>query len=104
MIPDEGSDLWVDTMVIMKSSENKDAAYAFLNHIMDAENHRWAAENILYKVPNQAAMEGVDAGLIETFPNMGMSPADMIAFEQLRDVGDAQRDYSRIVSEIKAAN
>ena len=104
VIPDEGSDLWVDTMVIMKSSENKDAAYAFLNHIMDAENHRWAAENILYKVPNQAAMEGVDAGLIETFPNMGMSPADMIAFEQLRDVGDAQRDYSRIVSEIKAAN
>lgn len=104
MIPKEGSDLWVDTMVILKASENKDAAYEFVNYILDAENHRWAAENILYKVPNEAAMAGVDAGLIESFPNMGMAPAEMLKFEQLRDVGAAQRDYSRIVSEIKAAN
>lgn len=103
-IPEEGSDLWVDTMVIMNASENKDAAYEFVNYILDADNHRWAAENILYKVPNEAAMAGVDASLIETFPNMGMAPADMLKFEQLRDVGAAQRDYSRLVSEIKAAN
>lgn len=104
VIPSEGSDLWVDTMVILKASENKDAAYAFVNYILDADNHRWAAENILYKVPNEAAMSGVDASLIETYPNMGMKPADMLKFEQLRDVGAAQRDYSRFVSEIKAAN
>lgn len=103
-IPEEGSDLWVDTMVILKASENKDAAYAFVNYILDADNHRWAAENILYKVPNEAAMAGLDASLIETFPNMGIQPAEMLAFEQLRDVGAAQRDYSRLVSEIKAAN
>jgi len=103
-IPSEGSDLWVDTMVILKASEHKEAAYEFVNYILDADNHRWAAENILYKVPNEAAMAGVDASLIETFPNMGMAPADMLKFEQLRDVGAAQRDYSRIVSEIKAAN
>ncbi|MEM6371551.1 MAG: spermidine/putrescine ABC transporter substrate-binding protein [Pseudomonadota bacterium] len=103
-IPTEGSDLWVDTMVIMNAAENKDAAYAFVNYILDADNHRWAAENILYKVPNEAAMAGVDAGLIKTFPNMGMAPEDMLQFEQLRDVGQAQRDYSRLVSEIKAAN
>ena len=104
VIPSEGSDLWVDTMVILKASENKDAAYAFVNYILDAENHRWAAENILYKVPNEAAMSGVDASLFETYPNMAMKPAEMLKFEQLRDVGAAQRDYSRIVSEIKAAN
>ncbi|WP_281973946.1 MULTISPECIES: polyamine ABC transporter substrate-binding protein [Ruegeria] len=104
VVPEEGSDLWVDTMVILKNSEHKDAAYAFVDYILGAETHRWAAENILYKVPNQAAMEGLDASLIETFPNMGMSPSEMTAYEQLRDVGEAQRDYSRIVSEIKAAN
>lgn len=104
VIPEEGSDLWVDTMVILKASEHKDAAYDFVNYILDADNHRWAAENILYKVPNKAAMDGVDASLIESFPNMGMAPADMLKYEQLRDVGAAQRDYSRIVSEIKAAN
>ncbi len=104
MIPKEGSDLWVDTMVILKASENKEAAYEFVNYILDADNHRWAAENILYKVPNEAAMTGVDPKLLDTYPNMGMAPADMLKFEQLRDVGAAQRDYSRIVSEIKAAN
>lgn len=104
IIPKEGSDLWVDTMVILKASENKVAAYDFVNYILDADNHRWAAENILYKVPNEVAMAGVDASLIEMFPNMGMVPADMLKFEQLRDVGASQRDYSRLVSEIKAAN
>ena len=104
VIPSEGSDLWVDTMVILKNAENKDAAYAFVDFILDAANHRWAAENILYKVPNQPAMEGLDASLIEAFPNMGLSPADLAAYEQLRDVGESQRDYARIVNEIKAAN
>ncbi len=101
VVPKEGSDMWVDTMVVMAASENKDAAYEFVNFILEADNHRWAAENILYKVPNEPAMAGVDPSLIETFPNMGMTPADMLKFEQLRDVGEAQRDYSRIVSEIK---
>jgi spermidine/putrescine transport system substrate-binding protein len=104
VIPAEGSDLWVDTMVILKNSENKDAAYAFVNFILDAANHRWAAENILYKVPNKAAMDGLDPSLVETFPNMGDSPADLAKFEQLRDVGEAQRDYARTVNEIRAAN
>jgi spermidine/putrescine transport system substrate-binding protein len=104
VIPEEGSDLWVDTMVILKASENKDAAYEFVNFVLDEANHRWAAENILYKVPNEAAMKGVDPALLETFPNMAFKPEDMLKYEQLRDVGEAQRDYSRIVSEIKAAN
>ncbi len=104
IIPTEGSDLWVDTMVILKSSENKDAAYAFVDFILDAKNHGWAAENILYKVPNEPAMAAVPADLIATFPNMGMTPDSLVGYEQLRDVGDATRAYSRIVSEIKAAN
>ena len=103
VIPKEGSDLWVDTMVIMKSSENKDAAYAFVNFILDPKNHGWAAENILYKVPNKPAMEGLSADFLDSFPNMKISPQELIGYEQLRDVGEAQRLYSRTVSEIKAA-
>lgn len=103
VIPAEGSDLWVDTMVILKASTNKDAAHAFVNFILDAENHRWAAENILYKVPNAPAMAGLDTAMIEQFPNMGITPAELLGFEQMRDVGEAQRAYSRLVTEIRAA-
>ncbi|MBY6091224.1 spermidine/putrescine ABC transporter substrate-binding protein [Maritimibacter alkaliphilus] len=104
VVPKEGSDLWVDEMVILKASEHKEAAYAFVNWMLDAGNHRWAAENILYKVPNEAAMEGLDPALIEQYPNMGMSAEDLLGYELLMDVGEAQRAYAKTVSEIKAAN
>jgi spermidine/putrescine transport system substrate-binding protein len=103
VIPSEGSDLWVDTMVILANSENKDAAYDFVNWMLDADNHRWAAENILYKVPNAPAMEALPAEMLTQYPNMAIAPADLLAYEQLRDVGEAQRDYARIVTEIRAA-
>lgn len=104
VVPSEGSDLWVDTMVVMKASENKDAAFKFVNYILDAQNHKWAAENILYKVPNKPAMEALAPELLAQYPNMAMTPADLVKFEQLRDVGEAMRAYSKAVTEIKAAN
>lgn len=103
-VPKEGSDLWVDTMVVMQNGENRENAMKFLNFILDAGNHAWAAENILYKVPNKAAMESLDPALLEQFPNMKMTPAELVGFELLRDLGAAQPAYSRAVSEIKAAN
>jgi spermidine/putrescine transport system substrate-binding protein len=103
VIPKEGSDLWVDTMVVLKASENKDAAFQFINFMLDTKNHAWAAENILYKVPNKTAMESLPAELSTTYPNMAMPVAELTKYEVLRDVGEAQKDYSRIVSEIKAA-
>ncbi|WP_428688338.1 polyamine ABC transporter substrate-binding protein [Roseibium sp.] len=104
VVPKEGSDLWVDTMVVMKAAEHKENAMKFLNFMLDAENHAWAASNILYKVPNKAAMESLDPELLASYPNMAMTPAELTGFELLRDLGEAQKGYSRAVSEIKAAN
>ena len=88
MIPKEGSDLWVDTMVVMKASENKDAAFKFINFMLDAKNHAWVGENIHYKVPNKAAMESLAGRCSQQYPNMAMPAAELVKFEQLRDVGD----------------
>lgn len=104
VVPKEGSDLWVDTMVVLKSSERPENAQKFINFILDAKNHAWAAENIDYKVPNKPAMELLSAEFLAKFPNMAMQPADLVKFELLRDLGEHQKDYSRAVSEIKAAN
>ena len=103
VIPKEGTDLFVDTMVVMESSENKEAAHAFINYVLNVEVGNWVASNILYKVPNKAAMESVDAGTIEAFPNMGMAPADMLKHEILRDLGSAQKAYTKAVTEILAS-
>ena len=80
----------------MKSSENKDAAFQFINFMLDAKNHAWAAQNIDYKVPNKPAMESLPADLPPSSRTWGCRWRELVKFEQLRDVGDAQRDYSRI--------
>lgn len=103
VIPSEGSDLWVDTIVITKSSGDKDAAHAFVNYILDAGIGTWVAENILYKVPNRAAMDSLDPALVRDYPNIGISPAELIRYEQLRDLGDGQKAFARTVTEIMAA-
>jgi spermidine/putrescine transport system substrate-binding protein len=103
VVPKEGSDMWVDAMVVMAASENKEAAFAFINYVLQPDVHRWAAENILYKVPNEKAMAALDASLFETFPNMAMTPADILKEEQIRDLGPAQPLYSKTVTEILAA-
>jgi spermidine/putrescine transport system substrate-binding protein len=102
VVPEEGSDLWTDTMVILGSSENKEAAHAFINYILDPEVHTWVVENILYKVPNQAAMEAVDPALIEAYPNLGMTPAELFEGEELVDLGEAGPMYTQIAQEIAA--
>ena len=103
-VPKEGSDLWVDTIVVMKTSEHRDDAMKFINFILDPKNHAWAAQNILYKVPNKPAMESLDPALIKKYPTMGTTPAELAKHELLRDLGASIKDYSHAVSEIKAAN
>jgi spermidine/putrescine transport system substrate-binding protein len=104
MIPSEGTDMWVDTMVVTAASENKAAAEAFINYVLRPEVRRWAAENILYKVPNKAAMDGLDPKLIQQYPNLGITPAELLKFEQMRDLGEAQKLWSKTVTEITSSN
>ena len=104
VIPKEGSDLWVDTMVVTAASENKDAAMKFIDFILQADNGAWVPSNILYKVPNKAAMEALDPALIEQYPNLGMTPAELLQQEQLRDLGKGQKAFSKTVTEILASN
>lgn len=103
VVPKEGSDLWVDTMVIMEASENKDAAHKFIDYVLRPEIGTWVVTNILYKVPNAKAMEGLDPALYEQFPNLAMKPADLLKLEAVRDLGEGQKVFTRAVTEITAA-
>lgn len=103
VVPSEGSDLFADTMVIMESSENKEAAHAFINFILEPENHLKVAELVLYKVPNAPAMDMLDPALIEAYPNLGIPPSQLLAYEEdLPLSADGQALWSQTVAEIKA--
>lgn len=103
VVPKEGSDLWVDTMTIVKDSPNQEAAHAFIDFILRPEVHSWAVENISYKVPNAAAMAMVSPETIAAQPNLAMTPAELFAGETLVDLGDEGAElYQRISDEVVA--
>jgi spermidine/putrescine transport system substrate-binding protein len=103
VVPKEGSDLWVDTMVITKASKNPEAAAKFIDFVLKADNGKWVVENIMYKSPNKAGMEALDPAMLTTYPNMAITPAELLKYEQLRDLGDGMKAFSKTVSEIMAA-
>lgn len=103
VIPKEGSDLWVDAIVITKASKNPDAAHKFIDFVLNADNGKWVVENIMYKSPNKAGMEAVDKSMFEKYPNMAIAPADLLKYEQLRDLGNGMKAFSKTVSEVMAA-
>jgi len=103
VIPKEGSDLWADTMVITKAAHNPEGAAKFIDFVMKAENGKWVVENIMYKSPNKAGMDMIDKAMFEKYPNMAISPSDLLKYEQLRDLGDGMKAFSKTVSEIMAA-
>lgn len=103
VIPSEGSDLWADTMVVLRSSSNQEAAHAFINWVLEPANHAAVAELVLYKVPNPEAMALLDPALLEQFPNLAMTAAELLEGEQLVDLGDAQSRYTEIVTEVTSS-
>jgi spermidine/putrescine transport system substrate-binding protein len=103
VVPEEGSDLWTDTMVILESSRNKEAAHAFIDFVLRPENGKAVAELVYYKVPNRAAMELLDPALIEQFPNLGMPPSELLTYESLRDPGEAISLWTDAAAKIKSA-
>jgi spermidine/putrescine transport system substrate-binding protein len=102
VVPDEGSDLWTDVMVIPASSQNKEAAHAFINYVLQPEVHSWVVENILYKVPNQAAMEQIDPSLVEAFPNLGMTVTELFEQEEMVDLGEDAPMYTEMATRVTA--
>ncbi|MBU3983769.1 MAG: extracellular solute-binding protein [Proteobacteria bacterium] len=46
VFPEEGSNLWLDNLVIMESSPKKDLARAFINFLNEPENAARLAERI----------------------------------------------------------
>lgn len=56
VIPEEGSNLWFDNIVIPHNAKNVQGAYDFINFMLRPEVAAQNAEYIGYSTPNQAAM------------------------------------------------
>jgi spermidine/putrescine transport system substrate-binding protein len=101
VVPKEGSDLSVDAMVILDSSENKSAALAFIDYVLRPESATAAAEGVYYKMVNEPGMAAVDPKLLKKFPNLNDTPAELVEGETQRDLGEGTKLWSEVVGEIK---
>lgn len=103
VIPDEGSDLWVDTMVVLEASENKAAAYAFIDYILRPEVGKSIVEFTFYKMPNAEVMAAVDPAVIEDYPTLAITPAELFEQEVQTDLGEEGTIlWTEAATEIKA--
>ncbi|WP_088892654.1 polyamine ABC transporter substrate-binding protein [Leptolyngbya ohadii] len=57
VIPRSGTSIWTDTMVIPKSAPNPEAAYAWMNFMLDPANAAGLVERLNFATPNKAAFE-----------------------------------------------
>ena len=103
VVPEEGSDLVVDTMTVLKTSKNKEAAMTFINYILQPEVQQWVAENILYAVPNEPAMDALSDEFKAQYPNMSMTHEEYGKNEATVDLGESAPEYTAIVSEVKSS-
>lgn len=59
-VPEEGSNVWFDNIIIPKTSKHAPEAEAFINFLCDAEVAKANTEYIGYSTPNKAAFELLD--------------------------------------------
>jgi spermidine/putrescine transport system substrate-binding protein len=64
-LPKEGTEIWVDTMVIPTHAPNPGLALEFINFILDAKNGAQLSNFNQYASPNQASQPMVQ-GLLQT--------------------------------------
>lgn len=65
VIPEEGTNLWSDNLVIPKTAKNIDAAYEFINFMLRPEIAAQNADYVGYSTPNAAAIELMDPEVTE---------------------------------------
>lgn len=105
VIPEEGTNIWVDNMVVPSNAENPDLAMEFINYILDPQVGADISNYTSYGTPNQAA---IDAEMIDAsaLANPGIYPPADIQEKMyfLLDVGaETDQYYTQVWNEILAA-
>ena len=101
VVPKEGAEMWVDSMMIPSQAPNPDLAHKFINFILDAEVGAQLSNYNYYASPNKAAQPYLDEVLTQP-PSM---PTDE-EMERLRFTpsleGQQLQMFQQLWSEVKA--
>lgn len=102
VIPASGSSVWTDTMVIPKGAPTANAAYQWINFVLQPEVSKDTVERLYCATPNANAYERLSAEL-KANKNL-FPPADLLAkCEGIAPVGDAITLYDRYWTQVTSS-
>lgn len=100
-IPREGSQIWLDSLVILANAPNKPLAEKFLNFCLDPEVAARISNFTQFSTPNLTARAKIDPKLLN---NPAIYPPEdvMAKLEFLSDLGPNLRLYDEVWTQIKS--
>jgi spermidine/putrescine-binding protein len=101
-VPKEGSNIWVDAMVIPKGAKNKKNAEAFINFMSRPDIAKMNCEAIWYSSPNTGAIE-LMGDEYKNNPVMNPAPEVVQRCEYFNDIQDFIEIYNALWLDIKSA-
>lgn len=102
VVPKEGSNVWVDAMVIPKGAKNKANAEAFINFMSRPDIAKLNCEAIWYSSPNVGAIE-LMGDEYKNNPVMNPTPDVVQRCEYFNDIQDFIEIYNALWLDIKSA-
>jgi len=102
VVPEEGSNIWVDGMVVPKSSKNPEAAQKFIDFMCRDDVAKMNFEYIYYCSPIQSVVNGLSE---EDAASDTINPSQEIVSrcEYFNDVSDCMSLYENVWMEVRLA-
>lgn len=101
VVPKEGGTLWIDNLAIPKGARNVDAAYAFLDFVMEPEIAAKIVNHVHYAGANRAALPLIDAK-VRNDPAIYPPQEVLDRCELIEDLGETTQLLDRLWTEVKA--
>ncbi len=100
-LPKEGTEIWVDSLMITSQAPNKDLATQFINYILDAKIGAQLSDFNQFATPNEAAKAFLDKKDVK---NTVIYPTDaeMAKLEFTADIGSNLKLYDAVWTKLKA--
>ncbi len=103
VIPKEGSNLWLDSWVIPKTSKNKENAEAFINFLCRPDIAKMNFDYITYSTPNEGARELIEDPAIRNSKVAFPDESELERCETFHYLGDKFTNiYNELWREIKS--
>ena len=101
-VPKEGSNVWVDAMVIPKTARNKENAEKFIDFMSRPDIAQMNCEYIEYSSPNTAAIELMGEEYTNN-PNLNPPQEVIDTCEFFNDINDFLPIYNTLWAQVKNA-